>query len=535
LSFFIFVFVAAYIRHVVEKSQRALEKNAAARKESAKSEERARLVSETNNKLAENVGTLWRAKDQMMGARASIRKGPELPRESIEQVKLELSGAVKDSRARMKEIDQFTSSSVGDDVHRCQSARIPGRSLIFKSFIFRIFTVKGIRVRPDWRFDSLALKCLMGLRVLCILVALPIMIYGTSFLTATTFNYVLVGVALIYNLLFYLCARKATEPKLRVALVLVDLCMTALLLIGTNGYESGFFMYSFSTALLGGLWLDGLGAIAAGAGVTLAYAAALFLNGYTLGVLSAKGESGIIVDAFFHFTIAALVMALTTDSQSRLLDIEEESEGIELKRKPRDVWQAHITELHGGIVGTLDTGVLWVNILLEAENGLDYKIGKIIEIINAAIKDLERLSDEKAPSDTGLIDVGSIVTAWEADGEDGNGMQTEGTCDLPPGGVKVSHPEDLTDALKELYRNARNHAKACNLHVEASIEDHHLRIRMEDDGVGFYVAAAEARAARSGHYGIQGVREGVKRAGGTVHFDSSPGAGCRTVVRVPIE
>jgi signal transduction histidine kinase len=53
----------------------------------------------------------------------------------------------------------------------------------------------------------------------------------------------------------------------------------------------------------------------------------------------------------------------------------------------------------------------------------------------------------------------------------------------------------------------------------------HVVLTIQDDGAGFDVTAAYG--PEHGHFGVQGMRERVKRLGGTFSLASTPGAGTR--------
>jgi len=54
---------------------------------------------------------------------------------------------------------------------------------------------------------------------------------------------------------------------------------------------------------------------------------------------------------------------------------------------------------------------------------------------------------------------------------------------------------------------------------------------MRDDGRGFDLTAA---ASESGHYGLLGMRERARLAGGTLAVESTPGKGTTLWLSVPI-
>jgi signal transduction histidine kinase len=75
--------------------------------------------------------------------------------------------------------------------------------------------------------------------------------------------------------------------------------------------------------------------------------------------------------------------------------------------------------------------------------------------------------------------------------------------------------------------NARRHARASRVTVALRLADEAARLVVADDGRGFVPDAADAG------YGLLGMRERVQLVAGTVHIDSSPGAGTRLTVTVP--
>ena len=59
-----------------------------------------------------------------------------------------------------------------------------------------------------------------------------------------------------------------------------------------------------------------------------------------------------------------------------------------------------------------------------------------------------------------------------------------------------------------------------------------FRLRVRDDGKGID-PDERARAERSGHWGLKGMRERAERLGGELEVWSEPGAGTEIELRVP--
>ena len=86
----------------------------------------------------------------------------------------------------------------------------------------------------------------------------------------------------------------------------------------------------------------------------------------------------------------------------------------------------------------------------------------------------------------------------------------------------------VTESLSNIARHS--HASRASLELVAPIDGTPLELTVEDNGIGF----DPARVAKLGHQGLANTRERAAKIGGTVTFDSRPGAGTRVIVRVPI-
>ena len=99
--------------------------------------------------------------------------------------------------------------------------------------------------------------------------------------------------------------------------------------------------------------------------------------------------------------------------------------------------------------------------------------------------------------------------------------------------VPTTLPPDLTLCLfrivQEGLQNALKHGKARNVSVDLTGVSDGIALTIVDDGVGFDVDAAWGSGL-----GLISVNERVEAIGGTFELRSSPGAGTRLEVRVPV-
>jgi signal transduction histidine kinase len=85
-------------------------------------------------------------------------------------------------------------------------------------------------------------------------------------------------------------------------------------------------------------------------------------------------------------------------------------------------------------------------------------------------------------------------------------------------------------SITEILGNVRAHAGAEAVVVRLARTGDVVQVRVADDGRGFDLDAALARARRTNHLGLETLMERVDAAGGTIAITTAPGAG--TVVEI---
>ena len=96
--------------------------------------------------------------------------------------------------------------------------------------------------------------------------------------------------------------------------------------------------------------------------------------------------------------------------------------------------------------------------------------------------------------------------------------------------TSVSDPtaHALLGIIRELATNAVRHGHAQTIRIAGGIDEDVLRFSVRDDGCGFDPKAALGMSA--GHFGLQGIRERVRRLNGTVEIESAPDAGTKVII-----
>jgi signal transduction histidine kinase len=108
-------------------------------------------------------------------------------------------------------------------------------------------------------------------------------------------------------------------------------------------------------------------------------------------------------------------------------------------------------------------------------------------------------------------------------------------CKMRVTGEPVRLSSDAETAIyrivQESLNNVAAHARAQRVGVEVDFKPEHLRVVVEDDGVGFDYG--RVLAAMKGQMGLIGIRERAESIGGQVEIHSAPGAGTRLALTAP--
>jgi two-component system, NarL family, sensor histidine kinase YdfH len=105
--------------------------------------------------------------------------------------------------------------------------------------------------------------------------------------------------------------------------------------------------------------------------------------------------------------------------------------------------------------------------------------------------------------------------------------------------LEISLPESLPEPTQELVfrtvaeslTNIARHAQARHARVSIRSNGDALEIEIGDDGIGFDPVRDPERM---GHYGLTGLRERARQAGGTLEMESGAGRGSTLKMRIPL-
>jgi len=91
--------------------------------------------------------------------------------------------------------------------------------------------------------------------------------------------------------------------------------------------------------------------------------------------------------------------------------------------------------------------------------------------------------------------------------------------------------ENVVRCISEGLANVARHARATNAWVTIRQENGRLQVTVRDNGQGFDTGQSVA----SGHYGLLGLRERARLAGGELVVESTPGSGTVLTMNIPLK
>jgi signal transduction histidine kinase len=246
-------------------------------------------------------------------------------------------------------------------------------------------------------------------------------------------------------------------------------------------------------------WVDSTTIVLAGllVGATIATASASILGQFRERLARRQGE------------LAAL--------SARLMSVQEEAQRRISRELHDEVGQlltalnAHLWLLERASAGDL-----------EALRGRTAEARRLVSHTARAIRELSGLLRPVALDDFGLVpSLDADLKAFEIRHDIATSLTVERVPERLPAEVETA----LYRIAQEALTNVARHAHARSVRVRLAAEDRHLRLDIEDDGVGL------PRPTPKG-LGLLGIHERVRALGGTVSIASSPGASI--TVRVPL-
>jgi len=166
---------------------------------------------------------------------------------------------------------------------------------------------------------------------------------------------------------------------------------------------------------------------------------------------------------------------------------------------------------------------------------LDRLLMQGIERVDEAIAEMRRLIADLRPTALDELGLGAAIEALSERLSASGAIEVETKLDLDFHSGRTEHRllseiEDTAYRIaQEALNNAAQHSGAGRVTIEATENDHTLRLRIADEGIGF-----DPEDAGDG-FGLIAMRERVNLAGGTLELESAPGKGTTIVASLRAE
>ncbi len=164
----------------------------------------------------------------------------------------------------------------------------------------------------------------------------------------------------------------------------------------------------------------------------------------------------------------------------------------------------------------------------EAMKHLDQLAAAAREIYADVRESIIGLRSAAQPGQSATDSLREFVANWEAQNGIACRLHLETDLRLPSGAEL-----QVLRIVQEALANVRKHAKAGQTDVWVERIEGHVRITVQDDGVGF--TPGELGRAEFPRFGLSTMRERAESVGGSFQLESTPGQGTRVTIQVPAQ
>jgi signal transduction histidine kinase len=193
-------------------------------------------------------------------------------------------------------------------------------------------------------------------------------------------------------------------------------------------------------------------------------------------------------------------------------------------------------ELHDRVLQSLSSARLRAESsrrhLLNKRVALEQELLVIEQSIDRAITEIRNLlTENQNPQE---LQVGSLERRLKEELEifrARTGFKLDFRCSIDVQNMPPVVERELYFTLREGILNAVRHSRASALHLTLRAIPEGCAARLRDNGVGFEAGSSD----NSGHYGLKGMHERVRKIGGKISLKTEPGKGTDIKITVPFE
>jgi signal transduction histidine kinase len=344
-------------------------------------------------------------------------------------------------------------------------------------------------------------------------------------------SYVSLGSFLIYSLaILHLATRERTYPR-AVGLITtcLDMVWISFIVFSTGGTATPFFVYYFFPIITASSRYGMKGALGAAVVGALTYGFIRFHFDWE----DSLGIDRFVVRSIYLFVLAYIFGFLSefeSKQNQKLMALSKTAGAVATLEERRRITQ----ELHDGLLQSLATLILRLEAcrrqLLESPAELDRELRSIEDDTRSSMKTIRQFL---AGKDTNSFPPGMLLEKFKDDLKflrDGIGLrvilETEPEVFNPPEIVE----QDLYYVLREGLMNIIRHSQASRADVVLRQTQTEIQGSLRDDGIGF----DPTKTRNDQGMGLLSMHERIKRLGGELEVQSSPGKGSKVSFILPL-
>jgi len=345
-------------------------------------------------------------------------------------------------------------------------------------------------------------------------------------------SYLSMGSFLIYSLalLYLVVNERPPSKKIGIITTCMDLVWVSLLVFSTGGSATPFFVYYFFPIITASSRYGIKGGLTAAIVGVATYGFIRFYFDWE----DSLGIDRFLVRSVYLFVLAYIFGFLSefeSKQNQKLMALSKTAAEVAALDERRRITQ----ELHDGLLQSLATLILRLEAcrkqLLASPFELDRELRAIEDDTRSSMKTIRQFL---AGKETQPFPPGMLLEKFKDDLRflrDGLGLHvildTEPETFNPPEAVE----QDLYYVLREGLMNIIRHSQASRADVVLRQSGAEIRGSLRDDGIGFDPITARNDLG----LGLPSIKERIKRLGGELEIQSSPGKGARISFVLPLE
>ncbi len=226
-------------------------------------------------------------------------------------------------------------------------------------------------------------------------------------------------------------------------------------------------------------------------------------------------------------------------AKDKVLEYQERLKSLvsELNRTEEVERRLLASELHDEIAQTLAVCKMKLGQLRSdpSTSAHSADLEEISELIQQAVGNLCSLTQELSP--TVLYELGfESALEWLAeDFQEKYGLVCHIEQDQKPESLNLDTSIVLYQSIRELLLNAVRHGQASQVNITLGSESSHIRICIEDDGVGFDTTTSAVLPSETGRFGLFNICERIEALCGTFRIQSEPTCGTQVTLTAPLK